>query len=530
MNTSFDAFFDALSALHFLRPAWLLLLPIIVVFWWWWRRHQQAGTGQTPHIAAHLEKAMRIGTQQRRWITPVDTLSLMLILLVTGAAGPSWSRMPNPLIAQTAPLVVVVEVDQGMLAQDVPPNRLERAKHKISDLLATRSGADTALVAYSGSAHLVVPLTNDPELIKPYLEGLTPDVMPQAGDGAASDALTLAQEQLAKREEPGAILFVTDGLSTTDRDAFSQQDDTTLAFLVMAPGNVATPVIDAVDAERVAVSADERDIQHLERLLAAAHRRALLNDDRLAWEDRGMWLAWPAALLALLWFRRGWGLGTSSLLACFLLLPWPATVPQAMAQNQVTIRAQDSDESHGSFKQWLADAFLTPDQQGRWWVEHRSYKRAAEHFQDPNWQGYALYRDGQYDAAAELLGRLDSADAAFTQGLALIRGHQYRPAVQAFEKVLSIDPDYPQGERNLELAKRILTYVEESREQSDTGQDDADDVTFDNEENRGQDTQVTPKDGEGMLTAEQWISTLNSNTSDYLRQRFAVEARQGATP
>src|SRR5690606_9835386 len=112
---------------------------------------------------------------------------------------------------------------------------------------------------------------------------------------------------------------------------FSQQDDTTLAFLVMAPGNVATPVIDAVDAERVAVSADERDIQHLERLLAAAHRRALLNDDRLAWEDRGMWLAWPAALLALLWFRRGWGLGTSSLLACFLLLPWPATVPQAMA-------------------------------------------------------------------------------------------------------------------------------------------------------------------------------------------------------
>ncbi|WP_413615164.1 VWA domain-containing protein [Halomonas cupida] len=533
-------FTDALSALHLLRPWWCLLLPLIAVLWWWWRRRTTRGGASSKHIAPHLDQALRVGSRTHRRFTPIDSLALLLVFLVLGAAGPTWSRIPNPMVTQTAPLVVVLKVSEDMLAQDIPPSRLERARHKIEDLLETRSGASTALIAYAGSAHQAVPLTDDPGLIRPYLEGLAPDVMPEPGD-AAADALAMAEDLLADSPVPGAILFVTDGISTANRTAFINRDaGSTLVMLRMAPPNQATPVMDEIDAEQVDVSADGSDVAHLERLLAAAYQRALLDDDRLAWKDRGALMAIPALLLALLWFRRGWIVGTPVLLAPALLAPalligvslaGMLTAAPVMAQQDATVTRRAAEQStENPVISAITHAFLTPDQQGRWWMEHRDFDRAAQHFQDPAWQGYAMYRDGQYAEAAQLLGRLDTADAAFTQGLALIKSRQYRPAIDAFQTVLERDPDYPEGERNLALARQILDYVEETREQSDTGEEagiGADEVVFDNESNRGEETQQTGDQEGGVLTADQWISALDTDTGDYLRQRFAVEAARG---
>ncbi|GEN23278.1 transporter [Halomonas cupida] len=533
-------FTDALSALHLLRPWWCLLLPLIALLWWWWRRRTTHGGASSKHIAPHLDQALRVGSRTHRRFTPIDSLALLLVFLVLGAAGPTWSRIPNPMVTQTAPLVVVLKVSEDMLAQDIPPSRLERARHKIEDLLETRSGASTALIAYAGSAHQAVPLTDDPGLIRPYLEGLAPDVMPEPGD-AAADALAMAEDLLADSPVPGAILFVTDGISTANRTAFINRDaGSTLVMLRMAPPNQATPVMDEIDAEQVDVSADGSDVAHLERLLAAAYQRALLDDDRLAWKDRGALMAIPALLLALLWFRRGWIVGTPVLLAPALLAPalligvslaGMLTAAPVMAQQDATVTRRAAEQStENPVISAITHAFLTPDQQGRWWMEHRDFDRAAQHFQDPAWQGYAMYRDGQYAEAAQLLGRLDTADAAFTQGLALIKSRQYRPAIDAFQTVLERDPDYPEGERNLALARQILDYVEETREQSDTGEEagiGADEVVFDNESNRGEETQQTGDQEGGVLTADQWISALDTDTGDYLRQRFAVEAARG---
>ncbi|MGQ7245796.1 VWA domain-containing protein [Halomonas sp. V046] len=529
------AWIETLDAFHLLRPLWCLCLPLIALLWWW-RRRTTNEKSDSRHIAPHLERAMRIGASMRRWLAPIDTLALMLVLLVLAAAGPTWSRVPTPLVTQTAPLVVVLEVTPSMDAKDVPPSRLERAKHKIGDLLDRRSGAATALVAYAGSAHQVVPLTDDPGLIGPYLAGLTSDIMPPANDvigDAAESALDKATALLAKSPTSGAILFVTDGLSPQSDTAFNARDTgPTLAFLTMTPDTGAAPGIANVDdADSVTVTADDADIRRLEGIFAAAYRRALLGDDSLAWEDRGLWLAWPAALLALLWFRRGWRLASPWMMALAVTgLGLGAGVTSGPADAQSTSsRAEPVTRESSPVRSWLANAFLTPDQQGRWWIERRDYGRAAEHFDNVAWRGYALFRDGQYGAAAEMLAGLDDPDAAFTQGLALIRDRQYRPAIDAFERVLKLDPDYPEGERNLALAQDILTHVEDAREQSDTGEDrgeGADGVVFDNESARGEETRQVAEDGDGIVTAEQWMSTLDTSTGDFLRQRFAVEARE----
>jgi len=88
-------------------------------------------------------------------------------------------------------------------------------------------------------------------------------------------------------------------------------------------------------------------------------------------------------------------------------------------------------------------------------------------------------------------------------------------------------PDYPQAETNLEITKAILTYVEDAREASDTGEESglgADDVVFDNEDARGTETliEATQEDA-APLTAEQWMSSIDTNMNDFLRSRFLLE-------
>ena len=106
----------------------------------------------------------------------------------------------------------------------------------------------------------------------------------------------------------------------------------------------------------------------------------------------------------------------------------------------------------------------------------------------------------------------------------------YRDAIEDFQTALERDPDFPGAAQNLELARKILDYVEDARVQSDTGEDQgigADEVVFDNKDAKGADTQIeAEQEGSGLLTADQWMNTVDTNTGDFLRQRFAIEAAQ----
>ena len=67
-------------------------------------------------------------------------------------AGPTWEREITPFTEDHAPLVIAIELTPSMLCTDQQPTRLERARHKVRDLLARRRGARTAVIGYAGSA------------------------------------------------------------------------------------------------------------------------------------------------------------------------------------------------------------------------------------------------------------------------------------------------------------------------------------------------------------------------------------------
>ncbi len=493
----------SLAFFHFLRPAWLLLILPALLLWWLIRRRATVRPTTPAAIAPHLAAALTVGRSQRLKLLPIDGIALILVLLSMAAAGPTWSRIANPLVANTAPLAVVLNLSQSMQSTDIAPSRLERAKHKILDLLATRAGARTALIAYAGSAHRVVPLTEDPEVLKPFIEGLDPEVMPEAGRNASA-ALALAQATLAEESLPGAILFITDELEGADLPAIAEHsasDQAPLLFLSLG-GLERVP-----DAIVVGVSADDSDLREIERRVAAAYQDALAGDDRLQWNDRGWLLAWPVAWLSLLWFRRG-----RTMQWCLLLGVMSAGVPVSPA--------------HAA---GLTDWFLTPDQQGRLAYEDKRFADAADHFQDPMWKGYALSLNGKYVEAAEVFARLSTPQAAFAEGVAYVKGREYRRGIEAFERALERDPANADAATNLELARMILDYLESAREQSDTGEgsEGADDIRFDKESEGGQQQALTAGTRLKLESAEQWMRGVDTQVTDYLRIRFALEAAGG---
>jgi Mg-chelatase subunit ChlD len=314
-----------LSQFHFLRPLCLTVLIPALALWWTIRRRHDPAAAWHRIIEPQLLPALLVGQNSTRWFQPATLLLLVWVTSIFALAGPTWRQQPAPFAQDNAALVIVVEVTPTMLAKDIQPTRLERASQKIHDLLAKRPGTKTALVAYSGSAHLVMPLTKDADLIARFASELSPQIMPKEGDVAA-EALAMADEQLRRAGLPGSILLIADGLSTDQISDLSKRQSSGGApvqiLAVAADADAPVPTdsppapslnrktfqaaANAVDGRWTEVTADDADIDALihntvTKIVAAAGEQ---HESR--WQDAGYWLVFGVAALATFWFRPGW--------------------------------------------------------------------------------------------------------------------------------------------------------------------------------------------------------------------------------
>ncbi len=174
--------------------------------------------------------------------------------------------------------------------------------------------------------------------------------------------------------------------------------------------------------------------------------------------------------------------------------------------------------------------WLTPNQQGRLAYENVEWANAAELFEDPTWKGVALYSTGQYEAAAETFGRIPAAVGFYNRGNSLMKSFDYGKAINAYELAVVEEPDWPEAVANLELARYVLEYIQDTRDQQDTGDDSelgADEYKFDNTEERGEEMTITKQSTIKLESAEKWMRTVDTEMRDFLRTRFELEARLG---
>lgn len=164
---------------HFMRPYWLILL--LAYFWGWKALSKRDDTmlfWQRSMSKEILDTLTVPGTDNKLLSPRLLTIVIMMLITLV-LAGPAWQQQTSPLSKDQAALVIALDVSQTMSQSDVQPTRLLRAKQKILDLLAIRGDANTGLIAFSGSAHIVMPITDDREMIRHFLDVLDPAIMPQ---------------------------------------------------------------------------------------------------------------------------------------------------------------------------------------------------------------------------------------------------------------------------------------------------------------------------------------------------------------
>ena len=172
--------------------------------------------------------------------------------------------------------------------------------------------------------------------------------------------------------------------------------------------------------------------------------------------------------------------------------------------------------------------WLTPDQRGRLAYEHLDFAAAADRFEDPTWRGTAAYAAGRYADAADAFGRIGAAEGHYNRGNAFMKSFDYGKAIAAYEAAVDAAPDWPEAAENLALAQYVLDYVQDAREQGGTGELGADDVRFDNTEDRGREMTITRESAIELQSAEKWMRSVDTETREFLRIRFELEARQSA--
>ena len=528
---------DWLSAFHFLRPLWLLVLPFAVILYITHSFREDIRGRWKKVIAPDLLDHLIVKRMSRWTIRPIHMISLGLVLSSLALAGPTWRREKPPFTEDNAPLAIALDLSQTMDAIDIDPTRLERAKLKIRDLLGLRSGARTALFVYAGSAHIVVPLTVDDKLFSMYLDALSTSLMPKAGKDTGQAVATI-HDFLSDEDAPGTLLIVTDGIEPKAQPALRRfladgKDSilvlgvgTSRGAPIRAAGNRfvedssgqrifskldvdALKSLSAMGIPATTVTLDDSDVQWIQRRVQNHLRTAQEKNAQTRWMDEGYWLVLPIAALAALWFRKGWTVQWSGALAVFLLFP------HATAE--------------GISRRFL-DLWMTADQQGRYYFQKGCYPTAAARFENPMWKGLAFARGADYASAVDQFAVSDSAEAWYNQGNALAQQHKFPEAVHAYEQALQRKPDWSDAQDNLSLVRSFIPPPKKDDEDQEVapsvepGETEVEEKG--QKDKRG--VQEFRMDSEKM--ADIWMRNIQTSPADFLRRRFAIQASEQRAP
>ena len=294
------------SDFHFIRPAALWLAPLASVLWWLWQRRSDALRGWRGQMDADLLAALVVGRKSKR-PGPVHALLAGWLVMVIAVAGPTWRLEPSPFADDATPLMILLKADVSMDRPDPAPSWMERARLKISDLAEVRKGQPLGLIAYAGSAHLVLPPTRDTAAVAQMAAEISPAIMPVPGD-RLDLAVTKAGEVL--KDTGGTLIVFADAVDGDVKAAAAAVKATGLSVHFLA---IHSPGASEADALRAAarelrasvepLSVDDADVKTLARYAANAPvARAGAAGDR--WQEAGWWLVPIIALSMLNTFRR----------------------------------------------------------------------------------------------------------------------------------------------------------------------------------------------------------------------------------
>ncbi|MBU2951863.1 VWA domain-containing protein [Tamlana agarivorans] len=395
------------------------------------------------------------------WKMILIRLSILIMFAIGLVAflGPTWSQFKAPAKKVTSQFAIALDMSQSMLTTDVSPNRLERAKFKIHDLLDANPKAATNLVLFSGSTHVAIPFTTDYKIIGDQLDGLQPRMMPQSGT-EFSLLFKKLDTLFTNNKAEGKILLITDDLDNLSIEmvsSFLQQNNVKLYLYPFATQSGGTiPVhkqksaldlsklnsLDELDqVEVLEITLDNSDVEDLAKAISAH----IVFEDKTDqqdenWEDQGYWLVFPLAFIFLFSFRKGWALNLIIILLCF------------------SSCSDGNKPKKEDFK--FKDLWYTKEYQAQQEYDAKNYTKAAVAFKAPMHKGVAYYKAGDYLSAETAFKQDNTVSSLYNLGLTYAKLGRLAESEAVFEKVLEKDPSNTNAKSNLTHVKQAITEME----------------------------------------------------------------------
>jgi len=192
----------------------LVAVPAVVALFLWaaWQRRQAFARFGESDLVRRLTAA--VSTRRRRWKAALVVLGVLLMAVTL--AGPQLGSKLREVKREGVDMVIALDVSLSMTAEDIAPNRLERAKNEIQKLLGSLRGDRIGLVIFSGDAFIQCPLTTDYGAVRLFLDVADPALLPTPGTDFGAALRMAVQAFDAPTEDEGdersrALLIVSDG-------------------------------------------------------------------------------------------------------------------------------------------------------------------------------------------------------------------------------------------------------------------------------------------------------------------------------
>lgn len=466
----------------------LVLVPLVLLFQLLYERRRERLLGQAGDPAL-LSRLMLIGGDQgrgRRW-AQAGLFAAGVALSVVALARPQFGMKSEVRKGRGMDVVIALDLSRSMMAQDVVPSRLERAKVELSVLIDQLAGDRIGLVGFTSVALPLSPLTVDKSAVKLQLKGAVPDDLPRGGTaiGPAIDEAKRMLESSRLTQAAKAMVILTDGEEHEGEPVKAAEAAKAAGIEVHVVGigsrtGEPIPMIDGSGKvtgylkdqagqtvvsrlnEKLLSSVAEAgggvlalpsgngglDLSAVRARLATLKKADL--EDRVVrvYEERYAWVLWPAFVLLLLatWVRPSRVVPKGSWLALalpFLLGagPFEREDPDAEAGHQALVAGKPDEaiaayqRAHERLKraELLYDRALAEGQKGELETAINSFKEAAEAADTPELR----------------------AQSAFALGNAYRKLKRYDEAIDAYRRSLLEDPNQTGARRNLEITRRM---------------------------------------------------------------------------
>jgi len=198
--------------MHFGSPLYFWLLPAIPALvgffiWAYQRKQEMLRRFASLELIARLTPSARLGRQVLRW----TILLAAVFFLVLALTRPRFGLRMEMVERKGVDIVVALDVSESMLAEDITPNRIDRAKHEVAKLIDMLKGDRFGLIVFAGESFVQCPLTLDYGAAKMFLDAVNTDWINLQGTALAEAIDRCAETFVTKAKKSKVLILITDG-------------------------------------------------------------------------------------------------------------------------------------------------------------------------------------------------------------------------------------------------------------------------------------------------------------------------------